>query len=165
LIDNYINLKEIIMIMKKRGVSKFISTVILVGFVIALLVVVFMWGKGFIEELAEKRGAIAEKELECQSVEISVRDAFFEIYDLNVVLRNTGSVKVDRFIFRLEGDKSNIVEKSDMKLSSGFELEYVLNDIPRDEVGNLERVVIIPHLKAGPGKFIPCDGQTIAAKM
>ena len=76
----------------KKGISPLIATVLLIGFVIAVAVIVMTWGKGFVKERAEKEGALSQAQLQCNQVEIEIDDNFY--------ITNIGSIEIGGFIIR-----------------------------------------------------------------
>lgn len=91
--------------MKKRGISPLVATVLLVGFVVAVALIVFLWGRNFLQEKAEKEGALGQAQIECNSVEIEIKD--IGAAENSVV--NVGSTTIDGFIIRRGGTGANVV--------------------------------------------------------
>lgn len=148
--------------MNKKGASKFINTVLLVVFVIALLIIVFLWSKNYLEELAQKRGAIAKKELECQDAEVSIYDfAQTGPGNLSITMENKGTKKIYKFTIRVIGtkdtqsiEKIGVLDSSEMKKFEN--LIFV-----EEEVGEIQKIEVIPWLKVAAGKYIPCKKQKV----
>jgi len=155
--------------MDRKGASKLVNTVLLIAFVIALLIIVFLWGKGYMEELAQKRGLIAKKELECQDVELFFYD-FIQTGpgNLSIILENKGKKDVHKLMFRIIGEKKvqpieisggdAFLGKSQIRKYDG--LIFVESDI-----GKLEKVEAIPWLKVTISKYIPCTDKKIAREI
>ncbi len=146
----------------KRGISPLIATVLLIGFTIAVILLVMLWGKNYIEELAAKKGALAEKQQECQNVEIGVRSASMEAgQNMVAIIENKKDKAVDKFIFKgLTDDNSEIVESFD-KLG-GLEIkEYQA----RFGMNGINKVSIIPSLKAGKNKYVACTDKYVTVKL
>ncbi len=148
-------------ISKKRGISPLIATVLLIGFVVALILLVMLWGKNYIEELAAKRGALALKQNECQAVEINVKSAQYEGTKATLVIENQKDIPIDKFVFRgIIKDKSQVVENYNRL--GGLEASQYEADFG---TGGIEKVDIIPLLKAGRGKYVPCSDKHITVKL
>lgn len=82
--------------MSKKGISPLIATVLLISFVVILSGVIMFWGKQYVTELMEKKGEVASAKLDCEHVS-------FEVVSLsgsNLLLRNSGSVKIAGFILK-----------------------------------------------------------------
>lgn len=146
----------------KKGQSQQIATVLLVAFVIAILVVVFLWGRNYIQERAEKEGKLAEKQLECESLDIEVVNAYQQGSDVILTLKNTKEREVGKFIFRVIGDETEVVESFD-KLESLSIKQYQLEF--SEAVGTPSRINIIPWLKIVRGYYVPCSKKNIEVKI
>lgn len=150
--------------LQKKGISPLIATVLLIGFVIALLLIVFLWGKNYIEELAAKRGALAQKQQECTMVEVNVKSLSFAANTAMLIIENTKDKPIDKFIFRAmnEGGDSLEVTENFTKLGGLEVSEY---DIPFT-VGEsgIKKVDVIPALKAGKNKYVPCSDKHVTVK-
>ena len=148
--------------MEKKGESQHIATVLLVAFIIAILIVVFLWGRNYIQERAEKEGKLAEKQLECEGLGIEIINAYQQGSKVIVTLKNTKEREVGKFIFRIIGDEIEIIESFD-KLDSlsikQYQLEFTEN------VGTPSRVNIIPWLKVVRGYYVPCSHKNIEIKL
>lgn len=81
--------------MSKRGISPLIATVLLIGFIIALVAVVMLWGKGFIQEKAEKEGELAQAQLSCTRIKL---DAKVGAGKIDIV--NKGNTAISGMILR-----------------------------------------------------------------
>ena len=149
--------------MKKKGASKLVNTVLLVAFIVALLLIVFLWGKNYMEELAQKKGETAKKELECGEVIFSIYDfAQTGPGELSITLENKGTRDIYKSTFRIIGSKKTQpielkgtgLEVSQMKKFEN--LEFVESD-----VGELQEIEAIPWLRVAAGKYIPCTKQKV----
>lgn len=148
----------------KRGISPLIATVLLIGFVVALVLLIALWGKNYIEELAAKRGALAQKQQECQLVEINVKSMNFVANTATLTIENTKDKPVDKFVFRAmneAGDSLEVLEDY-TKLGS---LEVSQYDVQFTSAGSLiKKVDVIPALKAGKNKYVPCSDKHVTVK-
>ena len=146
----------------KKGISPLIATVLLIGFVIAIILIVLLWGKNYIEELAQKRGALAEKQQECTKVDLTIAKACWRGTTAEVAIRNKASIPVHKFVFRAVGKVGEPVEKNE-KLGSletkAYNLEF------SSEIGKINTMDIIPYLKVAFGRYIPCSKQKITARL
>lgn len=139
-----------------------IATVLLVGFVVAIIILVFLWGKGYIEELAEKRGLLAEKQQECTKIKLDVMKACWTGDTAEIVLRNNANVPIHKFVFRTVGNVGEPVESTD-KLG-GLETRSYKFKFSTD-VGKVEKIDVIPHLRVVLGHYVPCSKQKITVKL
>lgn len=83
--------------MSKRGVSPVIATVLLIGIVIALGVVVFLWFRGFTQEAVTKFGG-ENVQLVCSNVQFEASYSS----DGSVSISNTGNVPIFNFNVQID---------------------------------------------------------------
>jgi flagellin-like protein len=77
----------------KKGLSPVIATVLLVALVLVLIVIIFMWSKGFISESVQKGGASAQEVCTKVNLEISAVSMLNgEGHDVQII--NRGSIPV-----------------------------------------------------------------------
>ena len=81
--------------MKKRGISPIIATVILIAFVVVIIGIITLWGRGIYEERAEKSGELANAQLDCINAAIDVEKVVNQI-----IITNVGGVALNGFILR-----------------------------------------------------------------
>jgi len=151
----------------KKGISPMIATILLIGFVIAIILLIILWGKNYIEELAEKRGLLAEKQQECTKIDIvAVKKAICKGKHIEVVLRNKKDLTINKLIFRINGRSwSETFESTDRlgsletKLYEGDFPENAKEGISCDTIASLD---VIPHLKVALGHYVPCSKQKIS---
>ena len=152
------------MLIKKKGVTPLIATVLLIGFTISLILLAVLWGKGYIEELAEKRGILAEKQQQCQNVEVTAVKAEHRGGDISVVLKNKKETTVNKFVFRITGEEKGEAYEA-LKPLKGLEVkEYIIN-FPESDIQNIKSLDAIPHLQVAIGTYVPCSGKTIRIKL
>lgn len=149
---------------KKRGISPLVATILLVGFVIALIVIIILWSRAYMEELIQKRGAIAEIEAKCPNVGFTVLDASKSGDYINLVIQNNKDVEIGKFLFRVKGDKGYDIHSITPKLKLLETAEFPLI-VDAEKTGKVELVEIIPWLKVAKQKYIPCSGQAVEAKI
>ena len=147
----------------QKGVSPLVATVLLIGFVIAVIVLVMLWGKNYIEERALKEGKLSEKKLECESIEVTVVNAYQQGGNAVVVVKNLKDKPIDKFIFRVIGEEAEPQESFE-KLNSLEIKEYRLQ-FTEDIVGRITQLQVIPNLKVAPGVFVPCSSKVVKAKL
>jgi len=151
----------------KKGISPLIATVLLIGFVVAIMVLVFLWGKNYIEELAQKRGLLAEKEQQCTQVKLEVLRACWSGRTVSeLVIRNNANLPIHKFVFTAVGSEGQPVERTgaDGKLGALETKTYAINE-GELAVEDIQGVNIIPHLRVAIGRYVPCTKQKITAKL
>lgn len=97
----------------KKGISPLIATVILIGFVVAIAAVVMLWGRGIVEETAEKQGEISQAKLACQDVDFKIT-LIGGVYHFE----NTGSETIDSFVIRTIGGEAKPIQANLMPWTS-----------------------------------------------
>ncbi|GEM_PF-1092593 len=91
-------------ILKKKGISPLIATVLLIGFAVALAAVVMTWGLDFVQDTADTTKEQTQNTLIC-STELS-----FAISDVNadpgsesVTIDNRGQIDIQSLVVRVYG--------------------------------------------------------------
>ena len=145
--------------LNKKGISEQIATVLLIGFVIALLAFVILWGKNYIQEKAEKQGKLAEKQLECENIQFEVVNSYKQSDEIVVTLKNAKSKAIEKFTFRVgtQGFASNSFDR----LDSLSIRQYVVK--PAENIENIDSIDIIPWLRVAKGYYVPCSAKHIEA--
>lgn len=146
----------------KRGISPLIATVILVGFVVSLVLIAMLWGKNYIEELAAKRGTLAEKQYACQNVEITAKSATIAGAQAKIVITNQKDQQVDKIIF--VGMKGQESAQPVERYGTLDALEITEYEVGFDS-GGVEKVKVIPAIKAGKNKYVTCSDKNIVVKL
>ncbi|MBI2663433.1 hypothetical protein HYX15_02780 [Candidatus Woesearchaeota archaeon] len=143
----------------KKAVSSFVATVLLVAFVVALVLLVMLWGRTYILERAAKEGALSEKQLECENLDITVVNAFQQGDNTLVTIKNQKDVLINKFTFRLTGQETDV--KESFEALSGLEIKQYTLQLTSDEVKGLDKIDVIPWLKVAPGYFVPCSKKHV----
>ena len=163
-----------------KGISPLLATVLLVGMTVAIIVIAILWGRSYIEEMAAKRGAIAEKQAECQNVDftavkeepkcgLGVSDC-----QIDITLKNQGSVSIDKFTARViskDGKAGVAVELKEALPSLGvapYSVPVSSELIPlgtTDITKILSKVEVIPSIRVAQGQYVPCSGKKISVKV
>ncbi len=146
----------------KKGIDEKIATILLVGFIIALLVLGFLWVRGFMKSRAAKELALSEKQFECKDISITAKDVASLGENIGLTLENKKEIKVEKFSFRLMvGDESITVESFDVL--NGLEIKnYEINKGTLTEVDEID---VIPWVKAARNVFVPCSQQHVVVSV
>lgn len=140
--------------MKKKGISPLIATVLLVGFTVALVVLIILWGRSYTEEQAAKQGALSKAKLKCQQIGFSIPT---QPSSSGLTLKNIKSVQIDDFIFRelsSSGSAKLINPKTTpVVLSGNGQTTVTFSTTPK-------KVEIIPRILAGGSTYVPCSAQS-----
>lgn len=150
-------------LVNKKGITPQIATILLVALVIAILVIVFLWGRKYIEERALKHGKLSEKQLECEQLEITVVSlSETGTGEARIVLKNLKNNKIDRFVFRANGEIGEAHTSTDAL--DGLQIkEYLLSF--SEDVGDLKSVDVFPHLRVAPRVYVPCSTKKVSANV
>jgi len=127
---------------QKKGISPLIATVLLIGFVIAIAVLVWIFWGNIIKQQAEKTGAQTLGEFDCASkVEFRIQSVCSGTDTLVFNLQNTGSTTIDKFTVRLKGTNT-ILEELNIAVVEGAAQQITLSY--DTSVGTLEEIIIFP---------------------
>lgn len=162
----------------KKGISPLIATVLLIGFVISIIILVLLWGKNYIEELAEKRGLLAEKQQQCTRLQLEVVKSGCGGTDAEIVIKNKADVAIHKFVFQPIEKALEPVDKHGKEWTlGGLETKPYKISFPtcgrtpgcedpcvcnKDKcVCTGDKIGIIPHLRVALGHYVPCSKQKI----
>ena len=156
--------------MLKKGISPLIATVLLIGFTIALIALVMIWGRNFIQERAEKEGLLSEKKLSCtNNVDFTVDKACENNAGISLRIKNLRETPLDNFIFRVKGDQDVETIISYQKVES-----LAVKDIPITgqsiagvciNSGCEKTIDIIPQLRVAAGVYVPCSAKHLEVRV
>lgn len=122
--------------MKRNGLSPVVATVLLIGIVIVLALIIYLWARGFVSESVEKFG---------RAVELSCDDVVFdaEIFGSELEVINRANVPIYGFEVK-EIEEGNIVvsEVSDNTIGIGESLSIDLAG--KVDVGSGKEFNVIP---------------------
>lgn len=154
--------------MKKRrkflskGISPLIATVLIIGFVVSVTALGFMWGSDFIKKRASKEIAIGEKQFSCTEVAITVREAVKTGGSLLVTLENKKDAKIDKITFRvISGDDAENIDSYDVL--NGMEIKRYEVNVANIVSGSISQVDIIPYVKVAKSRYAMCAEQHVLA--
>ncbi len=86
--------------MQQRGITPLIATVLLIGFTIALAVIVTNWGLTYVKGTTERTSEQTEHALGCiNNLDFEIKEVVCE--DNTIVLDNRGSSPIERVTFRI----------------------------------------------------------------
>ncbi len=158
------------MIRGKRGISPLLATVLLIGFTVALVGLLILWGRSYVEERAEKEGALAEAKTECLNIKFSVVDTDASAYPsaITVTLKNEGNKKIDGFIFRIEGDAGGPAFEHTKSIAGlSTETYSIATGQKSSEIGDITdgKINLLPRLKVASGVYVPCSDKQKEARI
>ena len=134
--------------MKKRGISPVIATVLLIGLVVVMGVIIFLWARSFVKEEGTKFGKNIRLVCDDAEFEASYSDGQFGV-------SNTGNVPIFRLnikIYKLGGfETDDISELSSNWPTTGLKQGEVFSgDI--GDVSGATKIIAIPVLIGSSGK-------------
>lgn len=146
---------------RKRGISQLVATVLLVGFIIALIALVIIWGRHYIEERAAKEGAVSKEKFSCSAdVKITVNDVSYAGNKMDVTVENLKETVIGSFIMRVTGsvgtDPVDVYESLGKLSVKTFSFEF-----DESTVGVVNKVDVIPQLEVADGVYVPCSDQHV----
>lgn len=152
----------------KKAISPLITTVLLIGFVVAIAVVVIFWGRSITEEIKGKEGPRAEGKLSCEtSVSIDIQDtsdlSSTGTDAVSVTVENNNEQFINDFTGRISGSDGVSVSKANTPLEAYSSRKLVFY-YDSSEVGTPETIDIIPLVYV-EGMSVPCEAQKLTAKI
>ena len=154
------------MIMKKRGVSPLIATILLIGFTVMVVILIIIWGVRYVTEIKEKQGRTAEAKLQCErDVEIDIKDASYSGNEIDVLVENKG-LKFDGFVMRVFGSKGVDV-KDEIKSINQGEVKDIKFEYDDSNSGDISdgKVEVIPKIRLGRGVYEACSSKSITYRL
>ena len=149
----------------KKGISPLIATVLLIGFAIALAVLIYFWWGNILKEQAQKQ--LVEAPIICaEQVELSAKDTtcYNEVspsgdYFVLLYLENKGSANIDDLRVRIVGATSSITVTvgEGLKKTQTKQTSVAYN---KGTTGQVKEVIIEPIIVRG-GTSTTCREQRI----
>ncbi len=144
--------------MNKRGLS-LLAVIILIGFVVSLGVVVYLYLKNFTSKSIDE---VAQEEA-CLTVNIRILEACYsntpEDSNIKVKIESKSSRKIDKgFLLRLIGEKETLVPSLPFTVLDGLSIEDIVVPYSLD-MGELNQVKVLPKIKNDDGSQVVCSLQ------
>lgn len=131
---------------EKRGVSPIVATALLIGIVITLAGIVFIWAQGFIQEGLSKRGEPIERACDVTSFEASV---FHEAGSYVLEVNNRADIPLYGFVVKELGEGEAIThDVSPSPVESGSSTRLTL---PSFQLAGVQHIIVIPILRGQKG--------------
>ncbi|MEK6941172.1 MAG: hypothetical protein AABW49_04715 [Nanoarchaeota archaeon] len=145
--------------LNKKGIDNIVATVILVGLVVILLLLAFLWGRNYIEQRIQKQLDISKVETQCNKVSFSVLSADAISENLFLQIENNGGETIGKFTFRVS-DLSPVDLFQALNPSDVFKYEVNFEK----DISSVGVVTIIPWVQVTNAVFVSCDNQINEAK-
>ena len=117
----------------KKGISPLIATVLVIGFTIALALVIFTWGKAFTQSLTEETGEKAQSQLACLQtnlISFEVKKACYQGNSVTFTLENKGEATINKVSLRFTGLEDDQIDVRELELG----LVAFLHDVAMQEL-------------------------------
>lgn len=145
---------------KKRGISPLIATVLLIGFTIALVIIIFFWISSFTKERAAKTEEIVEAEVSCATaIDVGVEKSCLDSSGVHFILENRKNTDISGFVLRLESTTDPNVDVIEInQILKALEVTNV--DVVPQNLNVPESALIIPKITID-GKTALCQEKAI----
>jgi flagellin-like protein len=125
----------------KKGISPLLATILLIGIVIALAILIWIWQSGILEDTVTKIGSKSSGQLAC-SQEIAIRVSNVEclIDKITFDVENVGSTNVNKFVIVKtfpDGNIETVTLDNILSIASAQELTI-------DKTTDPDKIEIIP---------------------
>ncbi|MBS3117767.1 hypothetical protein J4430_02715 [Candidatus Woesearchaeota archaeon] len=148
------------MFYQKRGISPLIATVLILGFTVALGVLIINFSTSFTRNIQEQTTESSNTQIICaQEVLFSISNACDAGNNIvRVTVKNDGSRDIDRFISRFYRSESDVAQETLTFINNGNGISSF--NIESDEVtipnGPVRQVELIPVVTIS-GKSVTCS--------
>lgn len=153
--------------LRKKGISPLIATVLLVGFTIIIIALIIIWSLDFQGEIIEKEGKLSELKLRCQQfVEIDIPSTPTALgNELIIEIENTGIDEIKGFQFRIHRGGEAVLVKSFESITGGS-IKQITLDLGTAP-SNVDELDIIPALRPEGlnAPLVPCSNQHKALRV
>ena len=148
----------------KKGIDEKVATILLVAFIIALLIMGFLWGKQLIKQRVSKETALSEKKFQCPDLAITVKEAVRTMNTVLITVENQKDAKIEKLTFGIVSDGKTVPIES-FDVLNGLELKKYEINIEATGISNAENIDVIPWIKVAKGNFVPCSEQHVLARI
>ncbi len=136
---------------KKRGVSPVIATVLLIMIVVVLALIILLWSRGFVKEAITKKIGDSEKTIEQYCGEVALEPIVHEGEPRCFGFKNIGTVPIYKFkiiaSITNSGETTNIAgDQGENPVNPGFSVIIKNADGSCNDYNQYEDVKVIPIL-------------------
>jgi len=143
----------------KRGVSIYISWVLLMAFVVILSTVMFSFMRGYAETSAEQIKERALSTLECDVAAVTIDYACQNTQNLYINVTNRGDIRIKEMLFRsYDLYYEPQVDEIDVSLLIGKYNSKEINLVKRGAVKKIRKIEVVPILLS-EGIRIICENK------
>lgn len=142
----------------RQGVSPVIATALLIGIVVTLAGIVFIWAQGFVQEGLQKRGEPIERSCDATSFEA---DVFKEGSTYILEINNRAELPLYGFVVKELGAGEELThEMTPNPIESGSAVRITLPTFQLVEVSQLIVIPILRGQKGGEYEQYVCPDNT-----
>ena len=143
----------------KRGLSVYISWVLVMAFVVGLSAFMFTFMRGYAETTAEQIKERALGSIECDAISLTIDSACQNTQNLYITITNRGDIALDGMLFRTydlyyEGQ----IDEKDITLKVGKYNAQEVQLIKRGDVKKIRKIEVVP-IVVSDGIEITCENK------
>ncbi len=141
--------------MEKRGVSPLIATVLIIGFTVALGIMIFLWGGDLLKMMLGEASDIEASTSACADTNIVLSNAQqIAPGKLNFLAENTGNRDIKSIIVRCNGNIGSVsINKKGLKSSS---MKAYVAQFNPEVVGNVQKIEVLTTVVGDDQKSTTC---------
>ena len=153
--------------LKKRGISPLIATILIIGFTVALAAVIMTWGQSFTKSITEGTEASTEEQLVCaQDVTFDISDACYgpvgcvpgvDCNEVTMFTSNNGNKQIESLKVRLF-TSANSVQVVDVVLPLATYEARADVLTPLTDPDLIKKLEVLPVVKIGE-KSLTCPNS------
>jgi len=151
------------MSLNKKGISPLIATVLLIGFTIALAVLVMSWGQMLFKQTTEQTEKIATAQIKCvQEVEIKIVDVTSSAGTLTIRVDNKNEATIKNFIKKVYFDNDDIqtiqptATEADIDLEAYSRKTFTVSYTLSTGATKVKMLELLPIIITEDGETITC---------
>jgi len=135
---------------KKRGVSPIIATLLLIAIVVVLAAIIFLWARGFVNEVIMKNGQAAE--LTCDEVNLA---SAIDYTNNQVQITNIGNIPVSSYKIKEISGGTETITQGEHSLGVG------MSDSSSVSAGSEIKIipVLLGEVEGGARKTFVCKNE------
>lgn len=147
--------------MKKRGVSVYVSWILVVSFVVILSVFMFNFMRNYAESSTENIKERALTSIECDSVAVTIDSACQNTQDLYINVTNRGDITVKGILFRTyDLYYEPQVDEKNLTLRIGKYNSQEINLVKRGDIKKIRKIEAVPIIISENTRIICEDKMT-----
>ena len=143
----------------KKGISVYVSWVLVMAFVVGLSAFMFTFMRGYAETSAEQIKERALISLECDAVALTIDSACQNTQNLYIHITNRGDISIDGMLFRMyDLYYDGQIDEKNLTLDIGKYNAKEVQLIKRGDVKKIRKIEIVP-IVVSDGIEIKCENR------